>query len=71
MHEAPQQQEEEKAIERPKKSKPIYDELKNVEKEIQSIDKSVKEKLSVMDMAELEYMKENHDYMQDFCLSLP
>ena len=24
-----------------------------------------------MDLAELEYMKENHDYMQDFCLSLP
>ena len=22
-------------------------------------------------MAELEYMKENEDYMQDFCLSLP
>jgi FtsZ-binding cell division protein ZapB len=31
----------------------------------------VKEKLSVLEMAELEYMKENEDYMQDFCLSMP
>ena len=76
MHAAPQavpeqQQEEVKEVERPKKSLPISEELKECQKEIQGIDKSVKEKLGVLEMAELEYMKENEDYMQDFCLSLP
>jgi len=53
----------------PKKSELIKAKLSDISKELSSINASVKGQLQVLPLIELNYMKENYDYMQDYALT--
>lgn len=46
-----------------KQSEPIAQELSKIENDLKDLKTKVSDKLSVLPMTELEYMKENHFYM--------
>lgn len=56
-------------VEDPKKSEPIQAKLKEISKDLTELTLSVKEQLQVLPLTELNYMKENYDYMQDYAIS--
>lgn len=64
-----EQQEEE--VKQPKKSAEILEDLEKIKIDNQNIDAHINEKLSVLDVAELEYMKNNYDYMKSMCITMP
>lgn len=66
-----QQQEEVKEERPPKQTEAIKESLGAVQKEMDGIDTTVKDKLSCLEMQELKYMKGNMDYTFDFCSQLP
>jgi len=53
----------------PKKSELIKAKLSDISLELSSITASVKGQLQVLPLIELNYMKENYDYMQDYALT--
>ena len=48
---------------KPSKSEHISKELDQFQKEMVNIDKTLKESLSVLDVTELDYLKESPDYL--------
>lgn len=56
-------------VEEPKKSEIIQDILNDISEDLSKLTVSVKEQLQVLPLTELNYMKENYDYMQDYAIS--
>lgn len=55
----------------PKKSAEILEDLEKIKEDNKNIDAHINEKLGVLDVTELEYMKNNYDYMKSMCITMP
>jgi hypothetical protein len=58
-------------VKQPKKSAEILEDLELIKKDNENIDAHINEKLGVLDVSELEYMKNNYDYMKSVGITMP
>lgn len=58
-------------MKQPKKSAEILEDLEKIKKDNENIDAHINEKLGVLDVSELEYMKNNYDYMKSVGITMP